>query len=202
MFEYLKRSGHGCWMVCFQMSGSESLYSRIAQGIQESRVVVACVTSHYHLSEVCQRELKLAESLGRPVVPVLYKNRTWPIKGSLGKFLHDRMPVMIQDDSGLLDAGNLNDRVDSFLVYEGSATTTRSGDTKDTESCKKDPDSSEQVVPIAIPTKHFKSKSLADIEDRREAVVDLYRYKSEIEGMDLEHSDYSRTMRSKSCIIL
>lgn len=69
------------------MCGSQSLYNQIAQGLQECRLVLACVTNTYNQSENCQQEITLAERLNRPIITLLLGNTKWPLSGKLGQKL-------------------------------------------------------------------------------------------------------------------
>ena len=70
------------------MSGSESLYNKITQGLQGCRVVLACVTKKYTRAENCQQEIRLAHSLKRPIIPLLLEEVTWPPEDDIGKILN------------------------------------------------------------------------------------------------------------------
>ena len=69
------------------MSGSESLYNKITQGLHGCRVMVACVTKKYTRAENCQQEVRLAHSLKRPIIPLLLEEVIWPLEGDIGKVL-------------------------------------------------------------------------------------------------------------------
>ena len=70
------------------MSGSESLYNKITQGLQGCQVVLACVTKKYTRAENCQQEVRLAHSLKRPIIPLLLEEVTWPAEDDIGKILN------------------------------------------------------------------------------------------------------------------
>ena len=48
------------------------------------QVILSCVTEKYCRSENCQRELTLADCLKKPIIPLLFDNKTgWPPPGQM-----------------------------------------------------------------------------------------------------------------------
>ena len=88
LYKQLTNNGFSCWLGVYQMSGSESLYNKITQGLQGCRVVLACVTKKYTRAENCQQEVRLAHSLKRPIIPLLLEEVTWPAEDDIGKILN------------------------------------------------------------------------------------------------------------------
>ena len=85
LFNYFNEMGIICWMAGFEMVGTESLYNKLMQGLYSCQVVLACVTSHFHLSDICKRDIAVAENLGRPVVSLVLGKSNWPIAGDIGR---------------------------------------------------------------------------------------------------------------------
>ncbi|KAJ7370244.1 hypothetical protein OS493_033590 [Desmophyllum pertusum] len=79
----LEESGFQCWMDIGQMGGGDSMYAEIDAGIRASKVVICCVTERYCKSEMCQREVTLADTLRKPVIPILFEFLNWPPAGQL-----------------------------------------------------------------------------------------------------------------------
>lgn len=71
LYEKLTGLGLTCWLDIKQMGGGDSLYDKIDRGIRNCHVVVSCVTTKYGLSANCRKEIALADSLGKPIVPLL-----------------------------------------------------------------------------------------------------------------------------------
>ena len=87
MYQHLTDLGYSCWLGVYQMSGSESLYNKITQGLQGCRVMVACVTKKYTRADNCQQEIRLAHSLKRPIIPLVLEEIRWPPEDEIGKLL-------------------------------------------------------------------------------------------------------------------
>lgn len=79
----LEEAGFECWMDIGQMGGGDALYAEIDAGIRASKVVICCVTKRYCVSEMCQREVTLADTLRKPIIPVLFEFIDWPPPGQL-----------------------------------------------------------------------------------------------------------------------
>jgi len=79
----LEESGFQCWMDIGQMGGGDSLFAEIDAGIRASKVVICCVTQRYCKSEMCQREVTLADALRKPIIPLLFEFLDWPPAGQL-----------------------------------------------------------------------------------------------------------------------
>ena len=45
--------------------------------------MISCVTDKYCKSENCQREMTLADSLRKPIIPLLFEEIAWPPAGQL-----------------------------------------------------------------------------------------------------------------------
>lgn len=71
LYEKLTRLGISCWLDIKQMGGGDSLYDKIDRGLRNCHVVVSFVTVRYGMSANCRKEIALADSLGKPIVPVV-----------------------------------------------------------------------------------------------------------------------------------
>jgi len=101
----LEEAGFQCWLDIGRMGGGDALYAEIDAGIRASKVVICCVTKRYCKSEMCQREMTLADNLRKPIIPVLFEFLDWPPAGQLSliftKLLYIDMsqkPGMFPDD--------------------------------------------------------------------------------------------------------
>ncbi|XP_060062845.1 uncharacterized protein LOC132543370 [Ylistrum balloti] len=65
---YLEENGIKCWLDVDQVNVNDQLLNRIAQGLSEARVVIACVSDQYAQSKICCKELRFAIQLELPVV--------------------------------------------------------------------------------------------------------------------------------------
>ncbi|XP_060074414.1 uncharacterized protein LOC132554131, partial [Ylistrum balloti] len=66
--KYLEEHGVGCWIDVEQVNVNDQLFSRIAKGMSEARIMVACVSDEYAQSKTCCKELRFALQLGLPIV--------------------------------------------------------------------------------------------------------------------------------------
>jgi len=67
--EDLERLGHSVWMD-HQIHGGESWWREIVQEIQRTEVFVFALSDHSQRSKPCQLELRYADQLGIPVLPL------------------------------------------------------------------------------------------------------------------------------------
>ena len=63
------------------MGAGQQLFEQIESAIRESQVFIAVVTGDYHSSKNCNKEIALADSLGKPIIPVLFEPVNWPPQG-------------------------------------------------------------------------------------------------------------------------
>jgi len=59
----------------------DNLQSQILRKMKSSTVVVCCVTHKYICSENCSNDLNLANSLSKPIVPLMFQWMAWPPEG-------------------------------------------------------------------------------------------------------------------------
>eukprot|EP00057_Strongylocentrotus_purpuratus_P019011 XP_011673485.1 PREDICTED: uncharacterized protein LOC105442751 [Strongylocentrotus purpuratus] len=83
LYSRLTDLGYHCWLDFKQMGGGDVLFSEIAKGVRDAKVVISCVTSNYALSPNCQKEVSLSHDLGKPIIPLLLE-KIWPLEGPMG----------------------------------------------------------------------------------------------------------------------
>ncbi|XP_033738373.1 uncharacterized protein LOC117325949 isoform X2 [Pecten maximus] len=83
LYKRLCELGLTCWMDIYQMGGGDSLYDKIDRGVRGCKIVLSCVTTKYAVSANCRREVSLADSLKKPVVPLLLEEMQWPPSGPM-----------------------------------------------------------------------------------------------------------------------
>ncbi|XP_071952913.1 uncharacterized protein [Antedon mediterranea] len=80
----IERAGFSCWMDIGQMGGGDSLYAKIDSGMRNAKVILCCITPKYITSEVCNREVSLADLLKKPIIPIMFDAVPWPPPGGMG----------------------------------------------------------------------------------------------------------------------
>ena len=100
LYHHLTSLGYSCWLGVYQMSGSESLYNKITQGLQGCRVMLACITKKYTRADNCQQEIRLAHSLKRPIIPLLLEEVRWPPEDDIGKLLVGYECIKLENMNG------------------------------------------------------------------------------------------------------
>lgn len=61
---------------------TETLQSQIQRNMKAASVVLCCVTPKYMQSDNCIKDLTLAETLHKPIVPVMLRFCPWPPEGA------------------------------------------------------------------------------------------------------------------------
>ena len=90
LVQFLESHGFQCWTdvsnankrhAASKSPTHESSQSQIQRNIKAAVAVVCCVTPKYVCSENCIKDLSLAESMNKPVVPVMLQWLAWPPEG-------------------------------------------------------------------------------------------------------------------------
>jgi hypothetical protein len=95
LYERLTNVGYRVWLDIFQMGGGDSLFAKIDEGIRNAKCVIACVTPKYTLSVNCRREMSLADSLKKPIIPLLLEQlkEDWPPAGPMSLVFTDKINI-------------------------------------------------------------------------------------------------------------
>ena len=91
------------------MGAGDSLFDKIDSGIRSCSVVVSCVTQKYSLSLNCRREVSLATSIDKPIIPLLLEKMQWPPSGPMSMALTQLQYLDFTDQTSLVTG-------DSFAV--------------------------------------------------------------------------------------
>ena len=67
--------------VCSELS-TETLLSQIQRSMRSAAVVICCITPKYLQSDNCIKDLTLAESLHKPIIPIMLRFCPWPPEGA------------------------------------------------------------------------------------------------------------------------
>jgi len=87
LFKKFQSIGINCWLDIYQMGGGDSLYDKIDKGLRNCLLVVSCVTIKYGLSANCRKEIALADSLSKPILPILLESMNYPPSGPMAPTL-------------------------------------------------------------------------------------------------------------------
>uniref|UniRef100_A0ABM0GZL4 Uncharacterized protein LOC100370439 n=1 Tax=Saccoglossus kowalevskii TaxID=10224 RepID=A0ABM0GZL4_SACKO len=83
LYSKLTSLGYTCWLDIMQMGGGDALYGKIDRGIRKAKVIVSSCTPKYALSTNCRREVSLADTLKKPMIPILLESMEWPPEGPM-----------------------------------------------------------------------------------------------------------------------
>ncbi|CAF3164295.1 unnamed protein product [Rotaria sp. Silwood2] len=97
---HLEEAGYACWMDTSQMGGGDKLFTKIDAGIRGAKVVVCCMNAAYAQSENCSREVHLAVSTGKPLIPLQMEKQKWPPEGALGPIMSEYLFIRFFDRKG------------------------------------------------------------------------------------------------------
>jgi hypothetical protein len=94
LVQYLEGQGFDCWTDVNTVSkrpsltpamtlgiGNDNLLSQIQRKMKSSHVVLCCITHKYICSDNCSNDLSLADSLSKPIVPLMFQWMSWPPEG-------------------------------------------------------------------------------------------------------------------------
>ena len=82
-------------------SGGESMTHQQQRLVRTSNVVLCCVTPKYLQTDSCVKELTLADSLYKPILPVMLRFCPWPPEGTsahLRQMLARVTPIDLSND--------------------------------------------------------------------------------------------------------
>ncbi len=80
---------------------SESLVLQIQRHMRSSGIVISCITPKYMQSDNCIKDLTLAESLSKPIIPVMLRFCPWPPEGApnpVRKILIKHSPIDLSNE--------------------------------------------------------------------------------------------------------
>ncbi|UJR31332.1 hypothetical protein I4U23_018830 [Adineta vaga] len=106
---FLELVGFTCWMDMGQIGGGELLYEKIDHGIRNAKVIISCITPMYIVSNMCRRELILADMLKKPIVPVMFELTPWPPLGAASLILTQLAYVDLKGAGGHGGSGKAAD---------------------------------------------------------------------------------------------
>ncbi|CAF0968340.1 unnamed protein product [Adineta steineri] len=106
---FLELVGFTCWMDMGQIGGGELLYEKIDHGIRNAKIIISCITPMYICSNMCQRELILADMLKKPIVPVMFELTPWPPIGAASLILSQLAYVDLKGAGGHGGSGRAAD---------------------------------------------------------------------------------------------
>ncbi|XP_066282385.1 uncharacterized protein [Branchiostoma lanceolatum] len=96
----LEAAGYPCWMDIGQMGGGDALYEKIDQGMRASKVVIACLTTKYSVSQNCSKEINLANLLGKTIIPIMFQKIDWPPPGGMSLIFSPLLYIDMTSNGG------------------------------------------------------------------------------------------------------
>ncbi|KAI0209852.1 hypothetical protein LSAT2_005446 [Lamellibrachia satsuma] len=110
----LETAGFTCWMDVGQMGGGDQLYGKIDTAIRGCKVAIACITPKYIVSQLCMKEVGLADLLRKPIIPILYSNVPWPPPGGMALTFSQLVYININGVGGHGGSGIHADLADKY----------------------------------------------------------------------------------------
>ena len=80
LYEALIGDGYKVWIDKKKMS--ENIYERMAEGVEESSIILLCMTKKYESSENCKSEYNYAKDCKKRIIPI-YFERNYKAGGAL-----------------------------------------------------------------------------------------------------------------------
>ncbi|XP_028410337.1 uncharacterized protein LOC114532947 [Dendronephthya gigantea] len=97
--ENLEKGGIKCWMDQDIIVGGDKVNKKLSEGIEACKVMVSCITEEYRKSPYCQKEAALADSLKKPIIPLLFDSVKWPLPGEMSMSIGaDRAYIRCHED--------------------------------------------------------------------------------------------------------
>eukprot|EP00550_Attheya_septentrionalis_P005492 CAMPEP_0198296402 /NCGR_PEP_ID=MMETSP1449-20131203/32327_1 /TAXON_ID=420275 /ORGANISM="Attheya septentrionalis, Strain CCMP2084" /LENGTH=605 /DNA_ID=CAMNT_0043997009 /DNA_START=14 /DNA_END=1831 /DNA_ORIENTATION=+ len=85
----LESAGFEVWLDLEKMSGST--LQAMAEAVEDSAVIISCVSQKYQESVACRTEAEYAYSLNKEVVPLMFEEQPWRASGWLGAQLGTKL---------------------------------------------------------------------------------------------------------------
>ena len=92
--ETLDKLGYKVWMDIDQMRGN--IYQKMSEGVENSDVIVVCMSAKYQTSECCNRELQYAQDMRKKIIPIKIEKGYVP-HGALGLIVSGALYVDFSD---------------------------------------------------------------------------------------------------------
>ncbi len=87
LYRNLTNAGFKIWHDENKLStDSQPLKAQLADAIDNSKIVICCITEAYCKSHVCNQEISFAESLAKPLIILMKRghyDEQWPIKSAV-----------------------------------------------------------------------------------------------------------------------
>ena len=118
LHDALKKYGYDLWIDVNSMSGN--IYGGMSKGIEESSIILLCMTSKYEQSESCNSEFEYAKDKKKKIIPI-YLEKGYEASGSLGLIVAGKLYFDFTNkslfESKILE---LNAEIESQLGTEGN----------------------------------------------------------------------------------
>ncbi|CAF1425218.1 unnamed protein product, partial [Didymodactylos carnosus] len=108
---HLEMAGYECWMDIGQMGGGDKLFRKIDTGIRGAKVIICCVNKQYAQSDNCCREVNLAVTIDKPIIPLQMEKQEWPPEGALGPIMSEYLYIRFFNRDNKNPVINTNDTI-------------------------------------------------------------------------------------------
>ena len=117
IFHALEEFGFNVWIDVKKMS--EDIFEKMAEGIQDSSIILICMTSKYEKSANCKREFKFAAYKNKKVIPI-YLEKNYKAEGALGLLIAGKLYFDFTDNKKFeKNIGDLKTEIEKQLGSQG-----------------------------------------------------------------------------------
>ena len=96
--DFLKRK-YSVWFDIVTMAPGDRLFNQISDGIKESDTFLCFITKAYFLSDNCRKEITFANTLKKPIIPIMLEHV--PMDGEVGFIINSLIRVNAYSDPNL-----------------------------------------------------------------------------------------------------
>ena len=115
--DQLEEFGYNTWMDIDKMHGN--IYAKMAEGVENSKIIIVCMSTKYECSKNCNSELHYAQDNNRKIIPIKVEAGYRP-KSALGLITAGKIYVDFSDPAKFDDNMKLlRNEIDEHLGDQG-----------------------------------------------------------------------------------